>query len=157
MTLMKNPIFLAVLATCVVFAVTYYYYNYYSKPVPKKDDKKNGKKKSGIEINETIIVSSLVAGLITWYVASSYFTNSKTISEETENNGTNGLLGGVNMAEKSLRNMEGGARDINGFSQTKVPRLDDSDDVTRSYNLIGSGVNIPRADLKIPNVLIDYR
>lgn len=157
MTLTKNPVFLAVLATCVVFAVTYYYYNYYSKPVPKKDDKKNSKKKSGIEINETIIVSSLIAGLITWYIASSYFTNDKTINEGNTNIGNNGSLGGGNPVEKGLRNMEGGARDINGFSQTKVPRLDDSEDVTRSYNLIGSGVNIPRADLKIPSVFIDYK
>ena len=39
---------------------------------------------------------------------------------------------------------------------SKIPRLD-TEDSTRSYNLIGSGVNIPRNDLKIPGVLIDYK
>jgi hypothetical protein len=41
---------------------------------------------------------------------------------------------------------------ING----KVNQHVSSEDPTRSYNLIGSGLNIPKSELKIPSVLIDY-
>lgn len=61
--------------------------------------------------------------------------------------GTNGFL---NIGNKSI----GSHNHIN--TKSHVPHIS-SDDPTRSYNLIGSGLNIPRSELKIPNVLIDYR
>jgi len=161
---MKNPVFLALIATCVVFAVTYYYYNYYSRSNDNdKDDtqtkqnkqykkKKNTKKgKDGIILNETIIVSSLVAGLIVWYAASSYFSNETTITKTNEIADIIGPSQSTSDIPVSRELMKGG-----GGGRSRVSRLD-SDDSTRSYNLIGSGVNIPRSDLKIPSVLIDYK
>jgi hypothetical protein len=160
MNITKNPVFLAVLATCVVFAVTYYYYNYYCKPTKKKDV--NGKKKKECaEINETIIVSSVIAGLITWYTSATYFTDAKTSTNTSViGGGSEGLPNHSLNKEKNI--LESGTTDINkmigsgNMTHPKVPRLD-SEDLSRSYNLIGSGVNIPRADLKIPSVLIDYK
>ena len=37
-----------------------------------------------------------------------------------------------------------------------VPNLE-LDDPHRSYNLVGSGINIPRKDLDIPKIFIDYK
>jgi len=162
MSIMKNPVFLALLATCVVFAVTYYYYNYYSRSndndkvdtqtkLNKQDKKKKNTKKGkdGIILNETIIVSSLVAGLIVWYAASCYFGSETTTITKT--NEAADIIGpSQSTPDVSKEIMKGGG------GRSRVSRLD-SDDSTRSYNLIGSGVNIPRSDLKIPSVLIDYK
>lgn len=177
-SIIKNPVFLAVLATCVVFVITYYYYNYYCRNAKKSDkqnDKKSNKqsesngesknakdikKKDGIEINEIMILSSIIAGLVTWYIASSYFGNDKTLgqleglSDPTDQAGIVGRTqtGGANAGF----NQKNSGLNMDRSKMQKIPHLD-SDDVTRSYNLIGSGVNIPRSDLKIPSVLIDYR
>lgn len=174
---MKNPVFLALLVAGIVFVVTYYYYNYYYDPTKdtknkknkkegkegkeekdgkhsKKDNKKHNKKK-GIEINEVMIISATVAGLITWYIASSYFTNdnlNNTSDDVVVNNNDVNEVMSDNFT--SGRSMRGGS--IKDRQKNKISHLD-SDDSTRSYNMIGSGVNIPRADLKIPSVLIDYK
>lgn len=58
--------------------------------------------------------------------------------------------GGTNM---NLSKMDTNGLKVN--ATTKIPQIE-SDDVTRSYNLLGSGLDIPRSELKIPNVLIDY-
>ena len=99
------------------------------------------KKKIKKGINETVVISSVIAGLATWYIASSYFTN-KQESDPNESVP-------VSVPDTGLK---GGSRIVN----SKVPHIE-SDDPTRSYNLIGSGLNIPRSELAIPNVLIDYK
>ena len=185
MSIMKNPIFLALLASAVVFAVTYYYYNHYCQPkVDKKGDKKKGKKsEKATEINENMIVGSAIAGLVTWYVASSYFADdSKTSSKnsddlqlgsqdgeqlrtlpdtsdkfqiiDTQNPKGSAMSSNANVGALNSTNVSNSQK--GGSFVRKVPSLA-SDDSTRSYNLIGSGVNIPRSDLKIPSVLIDYK
>ena len=50
-----------------------------------------------------------------------------------------------------------GTSQIGGKLNTHPTSIKLSDDISRSYNLIGSGLNIPRTELNIPNVLIDYK
>ena len=164
MSIIKNPVFLALLATCIVFAVTYCYYNYYARDSvdPKdlkkseKTDKKtesknvkNTKKKDGIIINEVMILSSIIAGLVTWYIASSYFADKDARSQAEIDADANTVP--INVDDVNKQMVLSGGKNPN-----KIPHLD-SDDATRSYNLIGHGVNIPRSDLKLPKVFIDYK
>lgn len=132
MSIIKNPIILALLASALVFTVTYCYFNYSKE---KKDKKGKKLKKKSAVINETMILSAAITGLITWYVATSYFV------EEDEDTG---------LTLSPIQVQTG------GVSKSKVPNLE-SECSDRSYNLLGSGVNIPKTDLKIPNVLIDYK
>lgn len=180
MSIIKHPIILALLTASIVFAITYYYYNYVCASTAKKKSK-NGKKEKKIkgEINETIVISSAIAGLIAWYIATSYFT------EKNENNSLGEELVGISQNTKpkimkqatmasipminsrpveNIPNVVGGSSiggdagyefkgKLMGGSKTLTV---DSEDQRRSYNLIGSGIDIPRSELKIPNVLIDY-
>jgi hypothetical protein len=162
MSLIKNPMLLAILAFVIVFAIMYYWYNYTHNKKhdnDKDNDSKNKKKKKKEGINETIVISSAIAGLLTWYIASSYF-NEKTTNDEAENvenpnevtdNKTMTRVNAMNNNGNPVPQLEGGK-----VNSKKVPHIS-SDDPTRSYNLIGSGLDIPRSELKIPNVLIDYR
>jgi hypothetical protein len=147
MSIMKNPVILAIIVSVLVFTVMYYWHNpMFPKDKKKKDTKNKDKDKKKIKkgINETVIISSVIAGLATWYITSSYFTN-KPESLETVP---------VSVPRETVPDtgLKGGSRIVN----SKVPHIE-SDDPTRSYNLIGSGLNIPRSELSIPNVLIDYK
>lgn len=222
---MKNPVFLALLASAIVFIVTYYYYNHYCQSKSQSDNQsddqsddqsssnsdsqsdnrskrrhkknKNGKKtKQSVEINEVMVLSSAITGLVIWFIASYYFVNGSTssndnneiIENEIDSSTSHALRRNylVNSDKSQIVNTNAHSRayaqkggSINRLSNdildnapnnvqdnimndkiktkmTKVPSLA-SDNVTRSYNLIGSGVNIPKSDLKIPSVLIDYR
>lgn len=196
MSIIKHPITLALLAAALVFAVTYYYFNNYQKTTLQftgdKDDKsdKSDKKKSKKNkdekknnvnggVNETIIILSAIAGLITWYIATNYFSD-KTINLQNESNNNTGSNIQTNIQTNPTNNqtnrVESNQTQVNQMSKpginngsktgydalrggsispNKVPHIN-SDDPTRSYNLIGSGLDIPRSELKIPNVLIDY-
>jgi hypothetical protein len=177
MSILRNPIILAIIAFGVVFVAMYYWYNHLdtsNKKLNKKKIKKEG-------INETTVISATIAGLLTWYIASSMFSenlsanvnsndnsndNSKTKQESFEsvnanivnfnntghaNNNPTTVPGDVNLANaNATHNMLGGKEN------TKIPQIN-GNDPTRSYNLIGSGLSIPRSELKIPNVLIDYK
>jgi hypothetical protein len=204
MSIIKHPITLALIATALVFTVTYYYFNNYTKSSDDKNDKtdKSDKKKSkskknkdekkikdNVGVNETIVILSAIAGLITWYIATNYFSDKadsdKNINLQNGSNnnsaisGTSGINNPTDPTELSQVNqipknefsggpgsktgnnvLKGGSVSTNtnmnaGSNLNKVPRIN-SDDPTRSYNLIGSGLDIPRSELKIPNVLIDY-
>lgn len=171
MSIMKNPVILAIIASALVFVVTYYWYNPTflsdkNDKDKKKKDGKNGKdkKKTKEGINETVVISAAIAGLATWYIASSYFTDQQSSDGSatgsaigSDSGDQSGILPGTNQGlgqKQQLPDIElkGGSRQGN----SKVPHIS-SDDPTRSYNLIGSGLNIPRSELNIPNVLIDYK
>lgn len=146
MSITKNPIFLALIASTLVFAVTFYYYNYLNKPVEKKTKHgkktKSDKQKSAIVINETIVLSTAIVGLLTWYIATNYVSSSKEGEESVVNS----------VVDVSK------APDAKGETGTRNEKIEiNSSDPTRSYNMIGSGLNIPRSELKIPSVLIDYQ
>jgi Ca2+/Na+ antiporter len=178
MSIIKHPVIIALFTAAIVFVVTYYYYNCDNKTETcdekksKNSKQKNKKKnKTHVEVNETIVVSSAIAGLVAWYIATVYFTEktedgTKSGSETDGKNkegipqGTSGKVPnldttkGVNldkMTDSGLNRLKGGQKN----TIDKIPHID-SDDPTRSYNLIGSGLDIPRSELKIPNVLIDY-
>lgn len=154
---MKNPVILAIVASAVVFVVMYYWYNpsmlgEKGKKNKEKKSEKDKKKREGV--NETVIISAAIAGLATWYIASSYFAEST--NQELQNSGDQSQIMSVTGTEKGKilsgdQVLKGGAG-----TKTKIPRIS-SDDPTRSYNLIGSGLNIPRSELNIPPVLIDYK
>jgi len=149
MSIFKNPIILALFVAALVFVIMYYWCNSTGKsekPSKGKKSKKDEKQKKKEGISETVVISAAIAGLATWYIASSYLGEksgdeevSTAVEKEDTITSTNNpqQLGGKNPSNK-------------------VPHIS-SDDPTRSYNLIGSGLNIPRAELKIPNVLIDYK
>jgi hypothetical protein len=171
MSIIKHPITLAFLTAAIVFAVSYYYYNHYnndsdddSGKKKSKGDKKTKNKKKKIGINENTVVLSAIAGLIAWFVANSYFTEKSTKgsdgsdinTEDTSKIGPKDILkgelkgGGTGI---SLSKTDAIGPKVNNTN--KIHRIE-SDDPTRSYNLLGSGLDIPRSELKIPNVLIDY-
>lgn len=184
MSIIKHPVIIALLATAVMFSITYYYYNCDNKTIDEKKNKnsKNGKKSKKSKnqgINETIVVSSAIVGLIVWYVATIYFTEktdettninnsnnasntngTNTNNELNTNGNTNSVPGklselGTVKGTSIIKGTDGGLNGGHMNITSKIPRID-SDDPTRSYNLIGSGLDIPRSELKIPNVLIDY-
>jgi cytoskeletal protein RodZ len=166
MTIMKNPVFLAFLATCVVFAVSFYYHNYYDtlyKNPDKKKRDKNKKKKKGNEwkINETMVVSSAIAGIVTWFLMSYYFGTEEDVDKNTSSSlvGSESESGVVTRNKTNRQNKEQSKNLIDsgqkgGRRATSIPKLED-DDITRSYNLLGTGVSIPK-NLTIPKVLVDY-
>ena len=145
MSFVKNPIILAIIMSAIVFLVlTYFSTEENDKGEGEKGGKnekgkgkKNKKNKKGERLSrESIIVISVIAGLGTWYLSSYMF----------EENG------------KEKQNVQGKSPEngVNGVKkQTGGGKL--SEDSTRSYNLIGSGLNIPRSELKLPQVLIDYQ
>ena len=181
MSILKNPIILAIIAFGVVFAAMYYWYNHFDT-TKKRSNNPNKKKVKKEGINETTMISATIAGLLTWYIASSMFSeksdennaennadNLKTKQESFEsvnanitnfnNTGTaNNLNNALNVSNNASvnANVNNVGNKQMGGRENKVPTID-ANDPTRSYNLIGSGLNIPRSELKIPNVLIDYR
>ena len=142
MSLIKNPIFLAVIASLVVLVSTYYVYNMTDLIKPNKKQKKKfelSKLKDGL--NEIIILSSVMAGLITWFVASKYLSDDdemdKAVIFEEPSEATF-----INIKNKEIK-------------KTRVTQIN-TDDPTQSINMINTGVNVPKNELNIPNVLIDY-
>jgi len=193
MSILKNPIILAIIAFGVVFAAMYYWYNHFDTGKKSSNNHPNKKKIKKEGINETTVISATIAGLLTWYIASSMFSekseennndnddNSKTKQESFESvnanitnfNSTGHGNNPPNVGGNANNNRDGrpqvtnrplspaiglneGNKQLGGRENTKIPQIN-GDDPTRSYNLIGSGLNIPRSELKIPNVLIDYR
>lgn len=161
---MKNPVVLAIFVAAIVFAAMYYYYNYYGKNEKcdkdtndKKSTNKKSKKKEkkkGTIINEIMVISAAVAGLVTWYIVNTYFPQDNI--SDTDEQKTLESDHEFNINEPIVQTMKGSGTIKTNNKMSKIPRLDEEDS-TRSYNLIGSGVNIPRTDLKIPSVLIDYK
>lgn len=174
MSILRNPIILAIIAFGVVFAAMYYWYNHCDTGKKSSDSHLNKKKPKKEGINETTVISATIAGLLTWYIASHVFSESlsegnnnnedlKTKQESFESinanivnfNNTSHANNAPNIGGNSVidNNVAG---HVGGRENTKIPQIN-ADDPSRSYNLIGSGLNIPRSELKIPNVLIDYR
>ena len=155
MSIFKNPIILAIIVTAISYVLLTYFYGESKNNKSDSNDKKKSKKdkqpanKSEMS-KETIIIISVVIGLVTWYLASNYMND----DNETEMNKDNVEIENI----KNLKPIYGGANDIDNLKINRkvIPQIS-SEDITRSYNLIGSGLNIPRAELKIPNVLIDYK
>lgn len=159
MSLFKNPIILSFLASSVVFVMTFYYYNYYCENVnDKKYSKKNKndkkysksrKEKKSYVINETMILSSVIIGLSTWYIVTSYLSpeipsiNNTNINSNSNPNPNNN----INLSPEETG---GVINDVNLKNNMNLSKQ------VKTYNLVG-GVNMPNSDIDIPNVLIDYK
>lgn len=143
MSFVKNPIILAIVMSAVVFLLLSYFCTTEEEKPDKNDkndnnsnDKKSKKKKKQDKLSkESIIIISVIAGLGTWYIVSGWMDNNNDESNAD-----------IVKLDPNVAKQTGG---------TLKGQL--SDDSTRSYNLIGSGLNIPRSELKLPKVLIDYQ
>ena len=122
-----------------------------------KKEKKNKKKfdfsnfKDGI--NETIILSTAIAGLLTWFIASKYLNDA---DNHTDNDIDNSILN-KEMIFNEL-NTDNRSSVIVQNKEMNIPKKISmkNDMQTNSINLINSGVNVPINEIKLPNVLIDY-
>ena len=180
---MKKKIILAIIVGAVVFVCMSYFYNpKVNKKNNKKKDKKD-KKKSWVfdDKRETTFLVSAIAALGTWFVVKTYFSD-ETTSDIVDIRNMNELNNtGLNIVP-SLPSVEDDIVDINqagGFAQSiqngqngqsppTAPTLKNSPmnnpfvestksqstGLGKSYNLIGSGLDIPRS--AIPKVLVDY-
>jgi heme/copper-type cytochrome/quinol oxidase subunit 2 len=137
MSIIKNPIVLAIVVGVLVFVLMSYFYKANDSNKKKKSNKKKNK-----GTKETTIIVAVIASLSTWYIAYCYFDDNTHNSDEI-------------YVDSIVANNSDISHAINQKDGNKNPHIS-SDDPTRSYNLIGSGLNIPRSELKIPNVLIDY-
>ncbi len=155
MSILKNPIILAIIVTAITYVVLTYFFGESKNDKSEINDKKKTKKdklpmNKTVMSKETIIIISVVMGLVTWYVTSNYMNDEDVNVDNTEN-----------IALVKIKSLNTPGEHFNDIDNVKanrksIPQIS-SDDLTRSYNLIGSGLNIPRAELKIPNVLIDYK
>lgn len=141
MSFVKNPIILAIIMSAVVFLILTYFCTEDNEKNEKDEkneknektekNKKNKKKKQEKMTKESIIIVSVLAGLVTWYLSSYWLDDKDNMNKE-----------GMDKIDVMKKQTGGGKP---------------SEDSTKSYNLIGSGLNIPRSELKLPNVLIDYQ
>jgi hypothetical protein len=150
MSLLKNPILLAIVTSVVVFILmSYLYIEKDDEKTKTKNDKKQKKGKQSCK--ETAIITAAIAGLAVWYLASTYLGDVAPIDDQDNQ------LEKIGGADKNSRvQISQNIKQYDGIKTNNIPHIS-SDDPTRSYNLIGSGLNIPRSELKIPNVLIDYK
>lgn len=91
-----------------------------------KTMKKNEKKK--YKLNENMFIASIVSGVVMWALSSYYIDN------------TESKILDIN---KPMRQKGGISHQINTDSNL-------------SMDIIETGINIPKNDFKLPNVLIDY-
>ncbi|AYV77430.1 MAG: hypothetical protein Dasosvirus2_26 [Dasosvirus sp.] len=144
MKILRNPIVLAIIVGAVVFVLMSYCYK--TTDTKTKDGTNNKKKKKNNKSSsskETIIISAVIASLVTWYLASTYLCDSVVGNDAT-------------IAELDLGANENPQvqKSANGQLGGKIPSLSSENNTSRSYNLLGSGLNIPKTEL--PKVLIDY-
>ena len=146
MKLLKNPVVLAIIVGSVVFIIM----NYFNKPPPedkkRKGNKRRKKNNDAGDTKETSIIIAVLAALVTWYGARCYFSE-ETVTENSPDVLETRLEPVDNTNVQNLQKAGG----INGHL------LKSSSDTVRSYQVLGSGLNIPKGELKIPNVMIDFK
>lgn len=156
--IITNPIILAIIAGAVAYVLMMYMYKDKSSNIKKKSKKNKKKKKS---TTDAIVIIPVIVAIGTWFITSAYFAEPReeilsksdsVIDLKLENSAIN------NKNTKSINASQLNNPAIKTLQQggNAIPYIN-SDDPTRSYNLIGSGLNIPRSELKIPSVLIDYQ
>lgn len=141
-SLLKSPVTVSLIVTVAVFLAVSYYYSQNNKETNK--NKKKKKKKVSL-FNETSVLSSLIAGLIAWFVMTYYVGDDAVIDIEKV---PSPAIPPITQMSK----MSGGNVAVKLNPKQEL----NSDDPTRSYNLLASGLNIPKNEVKIPSVLINY-
>lgn len=154
-----HPIVLAIIAG----ALSYVLMLYLCKEDDNKKKSRKGKSKSKKKgTNEMVIIVPGIVALGTWFLASYYLTDNKETNPASVGSDSDSLLDLNNIHVPGKGVPVGSMQQNNNPAMAtiqkggKIPHIS-SDDPTRSYNLIGSGLNIPRSELKIPSVLIDYQ
>ena len=142
MSIIKNPIVIALIVSAITFVIATYFFKENTSKLKEKKSK-NVKKKKNYIFNETVIISTAIAGMVSWFIASYYLTNGSTKSEVKNNQ------------ESKSETMAGVLNAKGGNEKPQISKLS-TEDSTRSYNLIGSGLNIPDPNM-IPKVLIDIK
>ncbi len=144
MNILKNPIVLAIITGIIIFvAMTYFNKPKKSKSKQNKPNKSKEKRDNSFfsDTKETNILVAVIAFLATWYIAYSYLdTNEKQEGGQNQVNQVN------QVNEENTVNLSVKSR--------KIPSIS-TEEVTRSYNILGSGLNVPKNELRLPNVLID--
>lgn len=135
----KNPIVLAITVGVIVFIFMMYYNGEFDKK--KKKQNKEKKKNNAGDSKETSLIVAVIAGIGTWFLSNYCFDKSSKDSEDYSSD-----------VELELNSIKGGNKIIKNKG---IPSIS-SEEQTRSYNLLGSGLNIPKSELRIPDVLIDY-
>jgi hypothetical protein len=137
--ILKNPLLVGFIVSAIVFAIMHYYYDVPKKTGNKKDDKKNESMITGnASKKEVVIVSSAIAGLFTWFVITQYTKKEKLSSDS---------LPVVELVQPST-----GTHNIK--TGDNVPITSEN---VKTIEQIDVGLNIPKSDIKIPPVLIDYQ
>lgn len=137
--MLKNPVLVGFIVSGIVFAIMHYYYDVPKKTGNKKEDKKNESMITGnASKKEVVIVSSVIAGLLTWFVITQYTKKEKLSSDS---------LPVVELVQPSL-----GSNNVK--TGNDIPINPDNSKIIEQIDL---GLNIPKSDIKIPPVLIDYR
>ena len=152
MSLIKNPIFISLIVSSLVFVSFYYVYNF-TNLVKKKNKNKKKIELSNFKdgINETIILSTAISGLITWFIASKY------LDDSDNNDNTNNIDNTKEMIFKDFMTDNKSSANIQKNDNNVTKKISLKNDIQqKSINLINSGVNVPVSEIKIPNVLIDY-
>lgn len=139
MSIIKNPISLAVIVAIITFVIASYILKEKSNKHKEKKSRNHKNKKSPI-FDETVLITTTIAGLVTWLIASYYSTS--TIKTDV-------VKGASNPVSSAILLPKGG----NG--KQSVPNIS-TEDSSRSYNLVGTGLNIPDPNV-IPKVLIDIQ
>lgn len=154
-----HPIILAIIAGALSYVLMLYLY----KEDDNKKKSRKGKSKSKKKCtNEMVIIVPGIVTIGTWFITSYYLTDNKETNHVSVGSDSDSLvdLNNVNVPGNGIQ--LGSLQHNNNPAMAtiqkggKIPHIS-SDDPTRSYNLIGSGLNIPRSELKIPSVLIDYQ
>lgn len=148
MEMFKNPIILSLVAGIL----TYIIMMWISPTIVEKDKKKDRKNKNKNKNNksgftETNVLLSVAVSLGVWFLSHMYLKKSGDESD----NGSQNNDGIIDTSSVSLENnvidikrgLKGAGGVINSLSS----------DVTRSYNLLGTGLEMPKR--KLPSVLID--
>jgi len=140
--MLDRPILNAICASFVVYGIMYYVF---------EEKRKKENKKTSTYKNETVILTSLIAGLVTWY-ATTYYLNKDSlpvIIEENKQVFDNDLQSSSVTLLNTIANMNEEFNNIHTGGKT----LEND----KTIDVADIGLDIPKTDLKIPNVLIDYR
>lgn len=155
-----NPIILAIIAGALSYVLMLYFCKEDNNKKKGKKGKSKSKKKGS---NEMVIIVPVIIALGTWFFSSYYLTDDNSSNTAAPVRSDSDSLLDLNNVPATGKGFSIGSLQQNNNPAMatvqrggNIPHIS-SDDPTRSYNLIGSGLNIPRSELKIPSVLIDYQ
>jgi hypothetical protein len=134
--MIQKSIIVGISISVVTYGGLYYYFNHI-----RKNDKKNKDNKIKYQ-NEIMLTVSVLVGLLFWYVSTKYLNE--------KNNNDDNLLK-INDIEDLGQNI----MNSNSLSGKNI-NFNLSPVIEKTYSLVEPGLNVPKGELKLPEVLIDY-